>query len=212
MKNPIIIAITLLLLSTPILKAQDSIIEVFIAMPDKLLAGMDAEKRTALLASPDSASLTVESAIREDITRTAFTNEYLALKTSEIGSMEIRLLPLVNNSNVVAVITTVCGPACDSRLDFYTTDWKPIPTADLFPEKDKNWFLKTDSIDSDEYRNAVAMLDLSPIKLKFVPNGNDIEAEYDIKSYLSPDDYKLLEPFLRKEPVILKWNKFIYKR
>jgi len=192
---------------------QTDISSLILTIPDNLLIGLDKEQKNELVAiDPDSTGVLIKSKLNDDIERLALTNDYIAIKTSDIGTLEIKLLPLVNNSEIIAVITTVCGPACDSRIDFYTTSWEPLSQSNLFPVKDKAWFLSKDAdTKSDLVKNAYAVLDMTPIKLSFSPESKDVVAEYDIENYLYADDYKLLEPYLTKEPKVFKWDKFSYK-
>lgn len=192
--------------------AQENLSLMFIEMPDDILLGVSAGQRAELVANPDSAGLIVATGLSR-IERTApLTEDYISLKTSDAGTLEIMLLPLVNNTSIVGVIRTVCGKVCDSRIDFYTTDWKPLDQPDLFPVTDKSLFLKQDvDTASEDYQNAVAVLDMTPVKLSYSPEKQEITARYDIEGYLSSVDYKLLEPYLTKEPKVYKWDKFSFK-
>ncbi|MEN9918048.1 MAG: hypothetical protein RL662_484 [Bacteroidota bacterium] len=181
-------------------------------MPDNMLVGLNADLRKALVESPDSASVTVLNAINEPVVRTAFSADYIALQTSEAGTMQLKLLPLVNNTDIVAVITTVCGDACDSSIDFYTTTWQALPSENMFPPKQKEWFISASADrNSDDFKNAVVALDMTPIKLTFAPDNTTITAVYDLKNYLADEEYKLIEPFLFKESRTLRWDKLSFK-
>lgn len=193
-------------------EAPESISAMFIAMPDNLMIGMDAEQRVQLTANPDSTKVSVLNSLDDEIVRTALTENYMALNTSEAGTMQLISLPLVNNTNIIGMIRTVCGKACDSQIEFYTTDWKPLNQSDLFPQIDKSLFLRKDAdMTSQDYMNAVASLDMTPVKLTFLPEEQAVSAVYDIENYLSADDYKLAEPYLVKEPKVFKWDKFSFK-
>lgn len=186
---------------------------VIISMPDDLLPGMDAEMKERLSDPLDTSGTTVQSSINEGVKRLDISDSYISLQTSENGTLQIKLLPLINNTKIVGVISTVCGKACDSNISFYTTDWKPLLKSDMFPEKDKAWFLAEDAdINSEAVHNAYAALDMSPITLSFSSQNSDITAAYDIKNYLSKYDYKHLEPYLIKTPVVFKWDNLSYKR
>lgn len=185
---------------------------VFASMPNHYLMDIDAESKTKLLADPDSTDVKVATKIGGEYKRLALSADYLSLETSEIGSLQIKLLPLVNNTDIVAVITTVCGLACDSQIEFYTTSWLPLDKGSLFPEIQYDQFLQIENhSDPNVTDNISSILDLNPIKLSFSPSDNDIKVEYDIQKYLSSEDYKLVSPFLKKSPLILKWDKSAYK-
>ncbi|MDU1905096.1 MAG: DUF3256 family protein [Dysgonomonas sp.] len=192
--------------------AQDSLSSLVISMPESMLIGVSAEQKNELVTTSDTAEVAIINAINEKVERTAFSDDYIALKTSDAGTLQIKLLPLVNNSNIIGVITTVCGRACDSRIDFYTTSWELLPTQNMFPAKNKEWFIKSDiDKNSEDFRNAIAALDFNPIKLSFSPDNYELKADYDIMNYLSAVDYKLIEPFLIKESKTFHWDKQSFK-
>lgn len=207
------IVYTFSLLLIGLVAQAQNIAPLVIAMPDDLLIGVTLDQRKQLIApEKDTAQTVVVNAVGDTIKRLGFTDDYIALQTSKVGTLQVKLLSLVNNSQIIGVITTVCGPACDSRIDFYTTDWNPLGQPDLFPQIDKEIFLKGD-IDrtSDDFLNAYASLDMTPVKLNFSSSDKNIVATYDIKNYLSKDDYKKLEPFLKETPQVYTWDKFAYK-
>lgn len=194
------------------LQAQN-IAPLVIAMPDDMLVGITLDQRK-LLISPesDTAQVAVVNVMGDTVKRLGFSEDFISLQTSNPGTLQVKLLPLVNNTQILGLITTVCGPACDSKIDFYTTDWKPLAQSDLFPQISKDDFLKND-IDrtSEAFQNAYATLDMTPVKLSFSATDKNITAVYDIKSYLSKQDYDQILPFLKETPVVYTWDKFAYK-
>lgn len=207
----LILLLTIFLTGTGIY-AQENISTLFIAMPDTLMLGLEAEQRVELTAYPDSAQITITNILDDEVVRTALTENYIALQTSEAGTAQLMQLPLVNNTSIIGIITTVCRKVCDSQIEFFSPEWQPLNQPDMFPALDKSLFLRKDvDTASEDYINAVASLDMTPIKLTFLPDEQAISAVYDVKGYLSADDYKLVEPFLVKEPKVFKWDKFSFK-
>lgn len=181
-------------------------------MPDELILKIEPNQKERLVENlSDTATVVVTNQLGEKVQRVAVSDDYIALKTSDVGLLQIKLLPLINNSYIIGVVKTVCDRACDSSIDFYTTSWERLPSVDLFPVKDKEWFLKTDvDRSSDAFMNAYAGLDMTPVKYSFNPNNTDLQAIYEIKGYLSAPDYELLKPFVAEEDVVFKWNKTSY--
>lgn len=194
------------------LQAQN-IAPLVIAMPDDMLVGITLDQRKSLISpESDTAQVAVVNVMGDTVKRLGFSEDFISLQTSNPGTLQVKLLPLVNNTQILGLITTVCGPACDSKIDFYTTDWKPLAQSDLFPQISKDDFLKND-IDrtSEAFQNAYATLDMTPVKLSFSATDKNITAVYDIKSYLSKQDYDQILPFLKETPVVYTWDKFAYK-
>lgn len=195
-------------------KAQD-IAALVVTMPDNMTIGVTVDQKKELaVADTDSIEkkVFVINAVGDSIERLAYSDDYISLKTSDAGTLQIKLLPLVNNTNIVGVITTVCGDLCDSRIDFYTTSWQPLDKSTLFPTINKDSFLKKDiDRNSVDYVNASAPVDLTPVTYNFSEKDKNITVEYQLENYLAADDYKAIQPYLNTEPKIFEWNKFAYK-
>jgi hypothetical protein len=206
----LLFAIILLTITTTI-SGQD-IKNIILSMPESIIYGLEASEKNLLATGlEDTTQLTVNRGRLGEITRLSVSPDFVSFKTSDAGTVEIKLLPLINDSQIICVIKTVCAGACDSQLQFYTTKWIPINQGDLFPKKDKDWFIRSDiDKDSQEFINAYAALDMTPIKMKLSATDSSLMVYYDIKKYLNEEDYKKIEPFLIENPKILYWDKSSY--
>lgn len=186
--------------------------KVFLPMPEDIIFGLEASHKEMLLTNPnDTTEIVVDRGTFGELKRLAMSDDFISIKTSEAGTTQIKLLPLINNSKIICVVKTVCGKACDSQIQFYTTKWLPIEQS-LFPDIDKDIFLKSDiDRNSQEFINAYKALDITPVKMILSPTDNSIKLEYQIKDYLSEEDYKKIQPFLKEEPIMLQWDKTSFK-
>ena len=208
--------LSILLVIFPLIStnAQD-IAALVVTMPDNMLIGVNLDQKKELaVAETDSIEkkIYVINSVGDSIERLAYSDDYIMLKTSDAGLLEIKLLPLVNNTNIVGVITTICGQVCDSRIDFYTTSWQSLDKSTLFPTVNKESFIKGDADrNSLAFQNAIAPVDMTPVKYSFSEKDKNIIAEYQLENYLPSDDYKALEPYIVTLPKVFEWNKFAYK-
>lgn len=186
---------------------------VFVKMPGSVIYGLTADDKNKLISNPqDTAVVITNNDLYEDIRRLAISADYIAIKTSDVGTVQIKLLPLVNNSEIICVVKTVCKNICDSRIDFYTSDWEPIENNALFPVPQIEWFIRPDADrNSDKFKNAVSALDINPVKLELSPKGYVIKAALDIEGYLGKESYKELKPFLINESRSFTWDKISFK-
>lgn len=136
------------------------------------------------------------------------TDDYLLVQVSENSTLELKLLPLVNDTEIIGAITTVYGPVPDSRIEFYTTDWKRLEPADLLRPVPAGWFIR-DDVDrqTEAYRHAVSMLDMELIRYSFSPDDFTLTAVYTTPEYLSRADREQVLPYLKKEPKVYTWEK-----
>lgn len=205
------LAISLYLLVNVGLSSQD-INTVFINLPKDIVYGLTPDMKESLLEDPNDSTKFVATAIYEKIERKGLNSDFISLKTSEVGTTDIKLLSLINGSKIVCLVQTVCGTICDSRISFYTDKWEPINVSELFPARDVNWFIKPE-IDksSEKYAHAISSLNMLPMKYTLSADDNTIAINFDPKSFMTVEDYKTIEPFLTKEPKILTWDKVRFK-
>ena len=193
--------------------AQD-ITSVFLSVPEDVLFGTDAEGKNKLVSNPkDSVVVEVATALNGKVKRLEMSDDFIVLETSSAGTLQVKLLPLINNSHIVCVINTVCGKACSSHIQFYTTNWIPLNnTESLFPELNSDLFIKSDIDRScDEFLNAFAALDMLPMKTKLNPDDTSLKIYFDIENYLTKSDFEKIQPFLIDSPKVFNWDKISYK-
>ena len=135
------------------------------------------------------------------------TDDYLFLQTTANSSMEMKLLPVNDSTKVVCMIKTVCSSACDSEVHFYSSDWKQkLMTTDYLskPEGDM-FFLPVDSSD-EEYALIRKEANVHLMKASLSKEDVSLTFIYTTLDYLNKENKEKLEPYLRKEPVVLKWQ------
>lgn len=191
--------------------AQD-IKTVFPDLPEGIIFGLTKEEKEKLVAHPqDSTVVLDDNDLYENIVRTGISDDYIAIRTSEVGLLQIKLLPLVNDTKVICVIKTVCKGICDSQISFYTTKWVPIEKENLLPAFSNDWFIRMDADrNSEAFRNAIAAWDINPIRFTLSPTDYTLKAELDIKSYLGEKGYEDLKPFL-VDSKTFTWNKISFR-
>lgn len=188
--------------------------KVFLKMPRDIIYGLSPELNEMLLDNPSDTSKFVATAIYDNIKRKALNADFISLQTSKVGTTSIRLLPLINESKIICVVQTIDGETVsDSKIAFYTEKWEPVDGSDLLPQgRDINWFIKPDADQSGEkFQHAMATITMLPMKYTLSETEAVLSIEFNPKTFLSVDDYKALEPFLTKEPKVLKWDKVRFK-
>jgi hypothetical protein len=118
---------------------------LFKTMPDELLPAFSEANKTMLLV--DSSMSVIPYPLGE-IEKLDYSETFLSLKTSKVGTMQIKILPLVNNTKIVALINTVCSKVCDSNVRFFTQEWEEIDKKGLLPELAPHIFFDKTEMDT----------------------------------------------------------------
>ncbi|MCC8155593.1 MAG: DUF3256 family protein [Tannerellaceae bacterium] len=207
-KYSLIITFFLLCLT---IQAQE-IENYFIAMPDSLIPHLENEWRKDLV---DLYSSGKEARLRNMIggysTIEQLTPDYLLLSTSERSLIEMKLLPLVNNTYIICLITTVEGPVTDSRIAFYTTDWEPLNSSDLYTPVEGKWFITADNTPATEEQMILDRLDMDLIRYSLNPENTSLTATYMTPYYLTEKERERITPYLKKDPKVYTWNKSYFR-
>ena len=181
---------------------------VFIAMPDSitpLLTKVNKEDCVDFLDSNMKAE--VKNRFDGTAEMKVLTDDYTLVQTSEIGTLEMKLLPVNDSTKVVCMVKTVCASACDSDVRFYASDWSKEleaasflqrPSADVF-------FLPNDTL-SEEGTLIRKKADMHLMKASLSKDEPTLTFIYTTPDYLTQEDKEKLLPHLRKEPVVLEWK------
>jgi hypothetical protein len=181
--------------------------ELFISMPESMLLTLSETNRLDLIDLYKAGQKAeVINLLEDSCVILNLSDNYLEIKAGNY-KMELLVLTLVNDSKIVCLIQTVCAPVCDSSLAFYTTNWKKLNADLFFAPAGISGFLK-ENIQPDEQKvkNALTPLDISLMQFHFDREKQELLQYYNTPEYVSQDDRKKAEVFLKDSPLIFKWN------
>lgn len=187
--------------------------DVFINMPDSIsgvLTKVNREDCVDFLASNMKAQVTNLYDRQSELT--ALTNDYLFLQATPQSSWEMKLLPVNDSTKVVCFIRSVCAPVCDSKVEFYTTDWQPLAKSDYLqqPVAD-SFFLPTDSVHADSLATLRKEADLTFLKASLSPDDTSLSYAYTTLDFVRKETADKLRAYIRKSPIRYEWvgGKFV---
>jgi hypothetical protein len=182
-------------------------------MPDEMIIQLEEAWRKDIIdlyKSGKTASL--ENTMQGRSVLKKLTDNYLYLETTERSTLEMKLLPLVNNTYIMCLISTVYAHVADSKVEFYTTDWKKVPDEVLFTPITGAWFRKENAdTASVKYIEANSLIYFDLIKYSLNENDNTITAEYTFPELLGDEEREKLLPFLKNDKKIYKWKQSRYE-
>jgi hypothetical protein len=192
--------------------AQD-MASLFAGMPDRYLPQLETAWRKDLIDLYNSGKIArLENMISGYSELKKLTPDYLLLQTTERSTLEMKLLPLVNNTHIICVVSTVYAPAADSRVSFFSPEWEPLDAEGLLDPPSADWFLKKDADKgSDAFSDAVSRLDMELIRYRLDPESLKLTAVYTTPEYLSKDVREKVSPCLNTAPKVYTWEKYRFK-
>ena len=181
---------------------------VFVAMPDSVTPLLTKVNREDCIDFLDSnMKAVVKNRFGNVAEMKVLTDDYVLMQTSEVGTLEMKLLPLADSTKVICMVKTVNVPVADSSVRFYTSDWSQqldvkeflqLPSMDAF-------FLPNDSL-KDEAILTRKKADMHLMKAQLSKEDTSLIFTYTTPDYLNEEDREKLLPHLRKEPIVLRWS------
>lgn len=194
------------------LKAQN-MAEVFVSMPDEYVPQLEDAWRKDLVDLYNSGE---NAQLKNNMNGTSrlvkLTKDYLLLESTEQTTLELKLLPLVNNTFVICKIITVKAPVADSRIAFFSPDWKPLNASDLLEPVTAGWFIREDADkESMAFQESTSRLDMDLFEYKLSPDDYTLTQIYTTPQYTDKETQKKLKPFLKDSPKVYTWTKSYFK-
>lgn len=181
---------------------------VFVAMPDSVTPLLTKVNREDCIDFLDSnMKAVVKNRFGDVAEMKVLTDDYVLMQTSEVGTLEMKLLPLADSTKVICMVKTVNVPVADSSVRFYTSDWSQqldvkeflqLPSMDAF-------FLPNDSL-KDEAILTRKKADMHLMKAQLSKEDTSLTFTYTTPDYLNEEDREKLSPHLRKESIVLRWS------
>lgn len=173
---------------------------LFVEMPDSLLPLLSKINREDCVDFLDAnMRARVTNVLGEESELLAFTDNYLHLKTSKSGVMQVKLL-LCESDTVLCVVNTVSAEASSSRIAFYTPQWQQLNSDKYFTApRISDFIVEGDS--ADYYRS---MADIYLVEFSLSATSDSLKAGYTMPSYMLQEDSAKIVPHLKN--LYYRWN------
>ena len=180
---------------------------VFVNIPDSLCPLLSSVNRADCIDFIESKmKAQVENRFGKKSEMTDLSKDYIRMQMSAQSTWQMKVLALNDSTNVICTVSTVCAPACDSSIHFYTDDWKPLTTSLFITLPLMDDFLNApDSAGVYEFDEARRSADMLLMKADFNKENTELTLTLTTPDYMSKETAEKLKPFLRR-PVVYHWK------
>lgn len=178
-------------------------------MPDSLCPLLSAVNRADFidfLESKMKAEVTNNFGGKSEMTE--LSPDYIRVQMTPQSTWQMKLLPVNDSTKVICTVSTVCAPACDSHINFYTTDWKELPAASYLPAlpaMDDFILQAPDTVDVYEYQAARRQADMLLVKTDLSAKDAALTFTFTTPDYMEKEAAEKLKPFIRR-PIAYTWS------
>ena len=188
---------------------------LYVNMPDELNPVLSKQNRLELLEYFKAHQVdSIKNRFKNKVILVKFDSiqQHLIVRNTNSSTFEMKVIQRPNNLPIIGIIRTVCGPVCQSRIEFYDTAWHELALQFKMP-KTIDWIntsaLTQGDIDTIWLKH---LLEDSYISLSFDGTTQDLIANCNSLELLAEEDKKLLAPLIIKKLAVFeliesKWIK-----
>lgn len=181
--------------------------DLFLTMPAHLTPLLTAVNRADCIDFLDSNMKAQVTNRLDGITEmTKLSDDYIHIQMTEGSEWEMKLFPYKENY-IIGIITTACAPICDSRIQFYSPDWKELDIHDYLEIPSFSNYLKwpKDGIEKEKLKQAIKALTIPLSQIKADEEEVQLTFFCNTLDYLDEETAKKIAPYLNKE-LKKSWN------
>ena len=198
----------LLLLCGAMNMSAQTMRQVWMDMPDEMVVYLNRSNRTELA---DYVEMKVDAAIGNklgDTTRVErLTPDYIRVKLNDAHRLEMKLVSRDDGSKMVCVVNTFFGPAADSQIAFYDTEWHLLSDIQVTMPTSEQLCARPEGMTQERFDELKAMLDPELTEIILSETDDSITFRRSIPAVSSDDMNELksiLTPFFSNFVVISK--------
>lgn len=178
--------------------------EVWGTIPQKLVPTIEANRRMDMIdlyrAGQPARAATLLGGEAEI---TAMGDSYITVKISKSSMMQIKRLNTAKGT-IYVIIQTLYGPAANSHIEIYDSNWQPLDTGRYLPDIKAEDFIAP-TVEPSQRREILANIIIPTIEYTMNEASNDIEAHATFEQTLDKDTYRRIAPDLLLHRT-LQWN------
>jgi len=207
-----IIALIFLTLCPTLQAQQPAMRDVFKQMPDSLCPLLTAVNKADFVDFMDShMKAEVTNTLKGKSEMKELTGSYTLIQLTEQHTLQLKLLPVGTSKWIVCVIHTAFGPAPDSRINFYDTQWNALPTHKYLPalptmEQFVRPYTPNDTMSPAQHTDLVRKADVFMLEMKMGEADNNLHFNLGTTKYLDAESLAKLRPLLISQ-VTYVWRK-----
>ncbi len=136
------------------------------------------------------------------------TSDYLQLQVTSVSTLQLKLLSVNDSTQVIFAVETFRGPASDSHLSVYNSNWKPLAVADYMEALpvQTDFLLTSDTIDVEKRDAALRYADLFLMEANLDAGTAELKFTYTTPDYMDKESANELRPYLVAEPLKYVWQ------
>ncbi len=131
-------------------------------------------------------------------------DDYLSLQMTSSSKVDMKLYYGKDSLLTIAIVETVCGGYCDSKITFYNEQWEQLAIEDIIELPGIDDYLNRKAMRQTENRDAVGNMIYRMFEIDMLSEPEMLKVKLTSKDAITDDE--LRNTIIEREVISFRWN------
>ena len=162
----------LCLAAMPITMMAQQVCKMWVSMPASVAGALEKSGRQELLDLKQmKKTATIAGPLGEKCSIDTLTADFLSVRMNDVYTLQMKMLPTSSGDSLLCLVQTYAGPQPESRIAFYSPDWKALSMPQMHLDVDLQ---RPDTMTQDDFSKLQALFDPKLISFTLSPSNKDL--------------------------------------
>ena len=158
----------LCLAAMPITMMAQQVCKMWVSMPASVAGALEKSGRQELLDLKQmKKTAAIAGPLGEKCSIDTLTADFLSVRMNDVYTLQMKMLPTSSGDSLLCLVQTYAGPQPESRIAFYSPDWKALSMPQMHLDVDLQ---RPDTMSEDDFNKLQALFDPKLISLSLSPS------------------------------------------
>ena len=158
----------LCLAAMPITMMAQQVCKMWVNMPTSVAGALEKSGRQELLDLKQmKKAATIAGPLGERCSIDTLTADFLSARMNEVYTLQMKMLPTSSGDSLLCLVQTYAGPQPESRIAFYSPDWKALSMPQMHLDVDLQ---RPDTMSEGDFNKLQALFDPKLISFSLSPS------------------------------------------
>ena len=162
----------LCLAAMPITMMAQQVCKMWVNMPTSVAGALEKSGRQELLDLKQmKKAATIAGPLGERCSIDTLTADFLSARMNEVYTLQMKMLPTSSGDSLLCLVQTYAGPQPESRIAFYTPDWKALSMPQMHLDVDLQ---RPDTMSEGDFNKLQALFDPKLVSFSLSPSSAEL--------------------------------------
>jgi len=162
----------LCLAAMPITMMAQQVCKMWVSMPASVAGALEKSGRQELLDLKQmKKTAAIAGPLGEKCSIDTLTADFLSVRMNDVYTLQMKMLPTSSGDSLLCLVQTYAGPQPESRIAFYSPDWKALSMPQMHLDVDLQ---RPDTMSEDDFNKLQALFDPKLVSFSLSPSSAEL--------------------------------------